>query len=55
MVFLHIDVVAVLTKRTDLLEARKNWNKLKLSFLEKGYQTVTTYHQLKMKRTYGKS
>ena len=52
--FSIVDVVAVLTEQTDLLKARKYWNKLKQRLLEEGNQTVTNCHQLKMKAADGK-
>ena len=52
--FSIVDVVAVLTEQTDLLKARKYWNKLKQRLVEEGYQTVTNCHQLKMKAADGK-
>ena len=52
--FSIVDVVAVLTEQSDMLKARKYWNKLKQRLLEEGNQTVTNCHQLKMKATDGK-
>ena len=52
--FSIIDVVAVLTEQTDLLKARKYWNKLKQRLLDEGNQTVTNCHQLKMRASDGK-
>ena len=52
--FSIVDVVAVLTEQTDLLKARKYWNKLKQRLLEEGNQTVTNCHQLKMPAADGK-
>jgi hypothetical protein len=52
--FSIVDVVAVLTEQTDLLKARKYWNKLKQRLVEEGNQTVTNCHQLKMKAADGK-
>ena len=52
--FSIVDVVAVLTEQSDMLKARKYWNKLKQRLLEEGNQTVTNCHQLKMKAADGK-
>ena len=52
--FSIVDVVAVLTEQSDMLKARKYWNKLKQRLLEEGNQTVTNWHQLKMKAADGK-
>lgn len=52
--FSIVDVVAVLTEQSDILKARKYWNKLKQRLLEEGNQTVTNCHQLKMKAADGK-
>ena len=52
--FSIVDVVAVLTEQSDMLQARKYWNKLKQRLLEEGNQTVTNCHQLKMKAADGK-
>ena len=42
--FSIVDVVAVLTEQSDMLKARKYWNKLKQRLLEEGNQTVTNCH-----------
>ena len=42
--FSIVDVVAVLTEQSDILKARKYWNKLKQRLLEEGNQTVTNCH-----------
>ena len=52
--FSIVDVVAVLTEQSDMLKARKYWNKLKQRLLEEGNQTVTNCHQLKLKAADGK-
>ena len=52
--FSIVDVVAVLTEQTDLLKARKYWNKLKQRLLEEGNETVTNCHQLKFRAADGK-
>ena len=52
--FSIVDVVAVLTEQSDMLKARKYWNKLKQRLLEEGNQTVTNCHQLKMLASDGK-
>ena len=52
--FSIVDVVAMLTEQSDMLKARKYWNKLKQRLLEEGNQTVTNCHQLKMKAADGK-
>ena len=52
--FSIVDVVAVLTDQSDMLKARKYWNKLKQRLLEEGNQTVTNCHQLKMLASDGK-
>jgi len=52
--FSVIDVVAVLTEQTDLLKARKYWNKLAQRLRNEGSEVVTNCHQLKMKAPDGK-
>ena len=42
--FSIVDVVSVLTEQSDMLKARKYWNKLKQRLLEEGNQTVTNCH-----------
>ncbi len=42
--FSIVDVVAVLTEQSDMLKARKYWNKLKQRLLEDRNQTVTNCH-----------
>ena len=44
--FAIVDVVAILTENTDIMRARKYWNKLKQRLKEEGNETVTNCHQL---------
>ena len=52
--FSIVDVCGVLTESKDALTARKYWNKLKQRLKEEGNETVTNYHQLKLKAADGK-
>ena len=53
--FSVVDVVGVLTEQTELLKARKYWNKLKQRLKEEGAnELVTKCHQLKMVAEDGK-
>ncbi|MCF6266733.1 MAG: Bro-N domain-containing protein [Desulfuromusa sp.] len=52
--FSVVDVVAVLTEQTDLLKARKYWNKLAQRLRNEGSEVVTNCHQLKMEAPDGK-
>ena len=52
--FAIVDVVAILTENTDIMRARKYWNKLKQRLKEEGNETVTNCHQLKFLAADGK-
>ena len=52
--FAIVDVVAILTENTDIMQARKYWNKLKQRLKEEGNETVTNCHQLKFLAADGK-
>ena len=52
--FSIVDVVAVLTEQSDMLKARKYWNKLKQRLLEEGNETVTNCNALKLRAADGK-
>ena len=52
--FAIVDVVAILTENTDIMRARKYWNKLKQRLKEEGNETVTNCHQLKILAADGK-
>ena len=52
--FAIVDVCGVLAESKDALTARKYWNKLKQRLKEEGNETVTNFHQLKLRAADGK-
>ncbi len=52
--FSVVDIVGVLTEESDLLKARKHWNKLSQRLREEGSEVVTFCHQLKLLASDGK-
>ena len=52
--FAIVDLCSVLAESKDALTARKYWNKLKQRLKEEGNETVTNFHQLKLRSADGK-
>ena len=54
VVYLYIDVIAVLTEQSSYQGARNYWKVLKHRLLKEGNETVTNCNQLKMEAPDGK-
>lgn len=52
--FSVIDIIQILTEKSDYQSARKYWNKLKERLKNEGSETVTNCHQLKLQAQDGK-